>query len=677
MLCPFYAVSERAQTSKIAALHDPRRSLPWSAEAGDPFVGSSLRNLKINIVLCSRPVSTRSIMVNPIESKSWRDTVLQEREDLVEENSEVILDQEPPSEFASRLPNYQRESQEALYGRKLEQLLPNFDPFSLNNIPVNDPRWSHIVVPFLPIRLVPPLNLSAGPVFRHQILPLPVPTGPRRLPEFAGAMNAPSRPSPDPYYVPAPSPHTKLPQLPRHHPDPLNTVPVTSQNEGQHRTWNLTPPLTTQAIPQYTYADLQTPTGHAAGGIPGAVLQPPYHFTHQPTPRAASMLPYIMPNRSSSRPEYQAMDGVVDADIQPLMSQNAGPYSMRRRSLSPLQNAGPYRQRSPSPRRHDSMPTFQNTEQSPYRSPRLRMFQSIPLTNSETNQAPLFWDESPPPYENDLPSVYNVQLPFQNVSPYSQNGMPHYKNGLPYCQNGSPYSQNGYFQKGQRYYETDCSQDGQSYYQDGYIQNGQPNHEDGCLEDGYNQSGQPYYQNDPPPFQSYPFPIPNYSLPFDNCQLPSPHKGGQDFIPHFEAGSGFACQPPNPGAESAHSAGNNPSFKPILNSQLAVLQAPSPPSASRLPQGLPIAPNSPVSQVPLLDDHSMEEESHSTEEEPDPTEEDPHSVEVESDSMEEESDYMEEESDSMEEESSDLFSPPVGIMRHLYWTCGFANTLGL
>lgn len=193
-------------------------------------------------------------MINPWGSKIRLDTVLQARDDLVEENSEVILDQEPPSEFASSLPNYQRESQEALHGPKLEQLLPNFDPFSLNNIPACDPRWSHIVAPFLPSRLVPPLNLTAGPVFPHRILPLPVPTGLRRLPEFAGVTNAPSRPSSNPYCVPVPSPHTGLPQLPRHHPDPSNMVPVTSQNEGQYSIWNLAPPPTTQAILQYTYA---------------------------------------------------------------------------------------------------------------------------------------------------------------------------------------------------------------------------------------------------------------------------------------------------------------------------------------------------------------------------------------------------------------------------------------
>lgn len=639
-------------------------------------------------------------MINPWESKIRLDTVLQARDDLVEENSEVILNQEPPSEFASRLPNYQRESQEALYGPKLEQLLPNFDPFSLNNIPACDLRWSHIVAPFLPSRLVPPLNLTAGPVFPHRILPLPVPTGLRRLPEFAGVTNAPSRPSPNPYCVPVPSPHTGLPQLPRHHPDPSNMVPVTSQNEGQYSIWNLAPPPTTQAIPQYTYANLQTPTGQAAGELPGAALQPPYHFTHQPTPRPASMLPYIVPNKSSSRPEYQAMDGVADADTQPLTSQNSDPSFMRRRSLSPLQNADPYRQRSPPPRRHASIPNPQNTEQSLYRSSRQRMFQRIPLMNSETNPALPFWDESPSPYENVLPSVYNIQLPFQNGSPHSQNGKPDYENGLPYCQNGSPYSQNGHFQQSQPYYENGCFQDGQSYYQ-----NGQPCHEDGCFQDGqpyyqdgYNQNGQPYYQNDLPPFQSYPLPIPNYSLPFNNCQLPSPHQGRRDFIPDFEAGSGLAGQPFIPGAESAHSAGNNPSFQQILNSQLAVPQAPSLPSAPRLPHGVPIAPSPPVSQMPLSDDHSMEEESLSKveesnplkkesepmEEESDPTKEesdvmkeeselmegDPHSMEVESDSMEEES-------DSMEEESSDLFSPPVGIMRHLYWTWGFANTLGL
>ncbi|OBT62054.1 hypothetical protein VE03_09223 [Pseudogymnoascus sp. 23342-1-I1] len=579
-------------------------------------------------------------MVRPKKSKSQLNAVLEEREHLVDENSEVILDQEPPSEYATRVHSDQRELQETQHPPKLTQLLPNADTVSLNNIPACDLRWNPTTGP---LRFIPPDS----------------------------ATNPPPRQSPYPDYFRIPSSHTGLPQTRRPHQDPSNMVLGTSQNEGLHLTPNLAL-RTTQAIPQYTYADLQTPTVQASG----PALQPPYHFIDQPRPRAASM-PYIVPNRSSSRPdrstsrfdrspsrlyrsssrpEYQAMGGVADADTQPLTPQNAGLPFTRRRSLSPLRNACPYRQRSQSPRRYASMPTFQDIEQLPSRYSRQRISQNIPVTTSETSQAPPFRNESPPPYQDDPPpddndqvqfQTYTVQLPFQYGWPYSQIG---------YSQYGWPYSKIGYFQYGWPYCQNDHFQCVRPYYQNGlpYCQNGSP-----YSQNDYIKNGQSYYQNGPPPFQSNPFPIPNYSLLVNNCQLPSHHKDERTFIPHFESGSRVAGQPPIPSTQPAPigaSAGNNLNFQPILNSQMAVLQAPSPPPAPHLPHRVPIPLSPPISQMPPVSDDFLEEISYFMEEESDedePDEDEPDEEEEDEEEEEEEEDEEEEDEEKEEEEEEE------------------------
>lgn len=553
----------------------------------------------------------------------------------------------------------QQELRERQRAPKLKQLEPNTNTSSFGYIPENGPRLNPTAVSLPPNRPAPPSNMSAKPVFPHRILPLPVPTGSPRFVPFTAARDAAPRPSPYPYNSLVPSPHTGLSQPTGPRLCPSNMVPESSQNDGSYMTPNRTPPPTTRATPQYTYANLQTPTARAAGGIPGSTLQPPHNSTLQPTPRAVSM-PYILPKRSSSRSECQAVGAVADADAQPLTPQNTGPPFLRARSSTPLQNADPHRVRAQSsPIRSASMPTFQNTEQSPSCYGRQRTFQSIPVTKSVRDQALPFQNAGSPPYQNGPPPVHNTPLPFQNeqplyqndrpiqdTPPYSQNG--YFQNGQPYShvyfQHGQPYSQNVYFQNGQPYYQNGYYQNGQPYSQNGYVQNGQPYSQNGC------------FQNGQPPFQNHPLPITNYSLPFNNSQLPSHQNGGLASIPHSEPGSGVAGQPSIPSAQPAPtgpSTGNNPSFQPILNSQLAVPQAPRPPPTPHLPYRVPIVPSSAVPQVPpLLAWHYMEVEEE---------------VEVGEEVEEEvEEEVGEEAEEEEEEESSYLFSPPVGIMRYLY-----------
>lgn len=358
-----------------------------------------------------------------------------------------------------------------------------------------------------------------------------------------------------------------------------------------------------QAIPQYTYATFQTPTAQNTREIPGSSLQPPQHFTNQPTPRATSK-PYILPNRLSPRPEGQAVGGVADADAEQAISQTARPRRQRAQS-SPLRNA--------------SMPTLQNTEQPPSRSARRRSFQSIPVTNALRIQVLPFRNEDLSPYRNGQPPVHNTPLPFQN-------GLPRYQN-VPSIQVTPPQFQNGH-QYGLPYIQNSCFRNGWPYYQNGYFKNGSP-----YSQNGYFQNGQPFYQDDP-------FPIPNYPRPFDYGRLPSHQNGDPASIPHFEPRSRVADQPPTPSGQPAPtgpSAGNNPSFRPILNLQLAGPQAPQAPPAPRLSYRVPIALSTPVPHVPpFFSGHFIEDEKPSY-----------------------------------------LFSAPVGIMCHLYWTRRSANTLGL
>ncbi|ELR09724.1 hypothetical protein GMDG_04210 [Pseudogymnoascus destructans 20631-21] len=268
-------------------------------------------------------------MVGPKGLKRRLSVVLQEQEDLLE-NSEIILDQEPLSDYASRVPNDQGELRKRQRVSVLKQPELNANIFRFDHIPQDELSFNPAADSLPPDRLAPPSNPTAKPVFPDRILPLPVPTGSRRYDPFTAATNAPSRPSPSPYSLGVPPPRTGLSQPPRPHSYPSNMVPATSKIEGSHRTPSRTPPPTTHVVPQYTYANMQAPTAQATWL--GSVFQSPDLSIRQPRPRAVSM-PYVLSYRSSSSAESQAVGAVVDADAQPLTPQNADPTFPRAQSL--------------------------------------------------------------------------------------------------------------------------------------------------------------------------------------------------------------------------------------------------------------------------------------------------------------------------------------------------------
>lgn len=532
----------------------------------------------------------------------------QEQEDLFEGSSETILDQELPADFASRVPRVEPELRGRLFLFIPNQPELNANAFNFGHTLGDNPRLNPTATSLPLSQSAPPSNLTAAPqgpniskpAFEHRSLPIPVPTGRQRYVPFTAETEPAPRPSP---HLLVPYPHT-VPWNPRRrpHPYPSNIVPEPCQNVGLYRTHNRTPPPATQAVPQYTYANTQTPPTQASGATPGSISRPLYHPVHQVTTRYASM------------------------------------------------------------------PTFQNTAQSPSRSDRRRTFQSIPMTNNVRNQAPHFRNTSQPPYGNGSPPVHNAPLPFQNDQPLYQNDPPvqnapfPFQNGSPYVQNG--YVQNGYVQNGLFYFQNGYVHNGLPYFQNGYFRNGQPYFQNGNLqndppspnfESGYFQNGQLYFQNQPPP-------IPNYSLPFNNSQR------GRSPTP--------APRPPSPRGRS-------------------------PPPAPRFLHREPIAPRSPVPQVPPLPaSHSVEEsffeesfvEESSVEEssvEESFVEEKPSHLLAPKSPVPQVTplatprfvggSFVEEssgEESSVEEKPSHLFSPPVGIMRHLYWAWIPANTLG-
>lgn len=113
-------------------------------------------------------------------SKRWLEIILQEQDELHDGNSEVILDQEPPSEFASRVYNGHPELREKRSER------PNLNP--------NSPWFGHILYLNAPGDWLPQNRFAPFLTFPHRTLPLPVPTGARRIiPVEDAAVGAPPR----------------------------------------------------------------------------------------------------------------------------------------------------------------------------------------------------------------------------------------------------------------------------------------------------------------------------------------------------------------------------------------------------------------------------------------------------------------------------------------------------
>ena len=397
-------------------------------------------------------------MVDPKGLKRLFSDVLQEQEELLE-NSEVILDSESPSEFASRVYGDQPESQSRKRRRASipEQTELNANIARFDHIPQDETSFNPTAASLPPNQLVPPSNLTARPVFPHRTLPLPVPTAAPRHDPFTAATNALSRPAPPPNSLGIPSPHTGLSQPPRTHPYPSNMVSATPENEGSHRTPTRTP------LPTMPTTQVVPPT--AQDTWLGVVLQSTDLSIHQPRARSVSM-PHVLSYGSSSSPEPRVegavavadevadavadadVDAVADADAQPSTLQNADPTLPRAQSLSPFQNARLYRQRA----------------------------QSSPLSM----RGGALWTAASTPYQNGQTPVQNTPLPFQHGQFYYQNG---------YSKDAQPCSQNDYVQNAQ------------NYSQNGYVQN--------CY-------AQPYDHNRLALFQNYPSHFPNYSLPFSH-----------------------------------------------------------------------------------------------------------------------------------------------------------------
>ncbi|KFY34541.1 hypothetical protein V494_06675 [Pseudogymnoascus sp. VKM F-4513 (FW-928)] len=113
----------------------------------------------------------------PEESKERSKVVPQEEEDPLEGNSEVILDQEPPSDYASRVHKDQPELQERRRPPKPKQPEPDTNTPDSSYVLEIDPLLNSSPASLRPNQLTPPSNLSPEPIFPHRILPLPVPTG--------------------------------------------------------------------------------------------------------------------------------------------------------------------------------------------------------------------------------------------------------------------------------------------------------------------------------------------------------------------------------------------------------------------------------------------------------------------------------------------------------------------
>ena len=367
--------------------------------------------------------------------RRWLDVVLQEQEDL-EGDSEVILDQEPPSEYASRVPIDQRELRKRQRVPLPDRPMLNVNIFRFDHIPQDNPSFNPAAASLPSNRLEPSSNLSANPSFLHQILPEPVRSGPQQFAPFTAATNATPGLSPHRYSFGEPSPHTGLSQPARPHPYPSNMIPATSQNEGSHRTPHRTPPPNTQVVPQYTYANMQAPIAQATWL--GSVLQSPDHSIHQPRPRAVSM-PYVLSFRPSSSPESQAAGAVADTDAQPLTPQNADPTFPRAQSSSP-QNADP------------TFPRAQSSSPLQSAGPNRQRAQSSPLSI----RGGVLWTAAPTPYQNGQLPVQNTPLPsqnghVQNRQPYDHNRLASFQNyptttpnfSLPFNNNQLPSHQNG------------------------------------------------------------------------------------------------------------------------------------------------------------------------------------------------------------------------------------------
>ncbi|OBT58538.1 hypothetical protein VE04_02153 [Pseudogymnoascus sp. 24MN13] len=376
-------------------------------------------------------------MVDPKGLKRRFSDVLQEQEELLE-NSEVILDSESPSEFASRVYGDQPESQSRKRRRASipEQTELNANIARFDHIPQDETSFNPTAASLPPNQLVPPSNLTARPVFPHRTLPLPVPTAAPRHDPFTAATNALSRPAPPPNSLGIPSPHTGLSQPPRTHPYPSNMVSATPENEGSHRTPTRTP------LPTMPTTQVVPPT--AQDTWLGVVLQSTDLSIHQPRARSVSM-PHVLSYGSSSSPEPRAegavavadevadadVDAVADADAQPSTLQNADPTLPRAQSLSPFQNARLYRQRA----------------------------QSSPLSM----RGGALWTAASTPYQNGQTPVQNTPLPFQHGQFYYQNG---------HSQDAQPCSQNDYVQNAQNYSQNGCVQN--CYAQPYYASGGKP-----------------------------------------------------------------------------------------------------------------------------------------------------------------------------------------------------------
>lgn len=125
-------------------------------------------------------------MVDPKGLKRRFSDILQEQEELLE-NSEVILDSESPSEFASRVYGDQPESQSRKRRRASipEQTELNANIARFDHIPQDETSFNPTAASLPPNQLAPPSNLTARPVFPHRTLPLPVPTAvPRHDPFY-------------------------------------------------------------------------------------------------------------------------------------------------------------------------------------------------------------------------------------------------------------------------------------------------------------------------------------------------------------------------------------------------------------------------------------------------------------------------------------------------------------
>ncbi|KFX89694.1 hypothetical protein O988_08542 [Pseudogymnoascus sp. VKM F-3808] len=466
-------------------------------------------------------------------------------------NSDAVLDRQPPAEYTSTVIEDPREMRNRRCPPILKQREHNAIKTNFGHILDDDPCLNVAAKLYISPQHpgIPKL------VFPHRVLPPSVKT------KTNSALPHPSSYQPN---VSIPSPYSGLSQPPRSHPYSSNRVSASSQNEGSYMTPVDTPTPTTQDLSQYKYANLQSWHAQAAEEVPGPTLKPPNHYTQQPAPRAASM-PYNLPYRPSSIPEYQAhaYHSRYKAVVKLLVERDDVVADMKDEyNRTPLSWAAENGHEAVVKLlvdrddvvadSKDEYNRTQDTKQSPSGSAKQWAVQSILATNSVKNQALPLRNAGSPLYQNLPPPVHNTPLPARNDAPL-------YQRDPRILQNIPLQFQNGYF------------------------------------------TGPPYAQNNPPP-------IPNYSLPFNIGEPPSHLDAGPAFIPHFTLQSsdeGHATVPIAQLASTGPSVGNNSSLQPTLNSPLAILQARHtqsrrPPRAPRLPYRVHRALGSPPPQVPPL-----------------------------------------------------------------------------